>query len=205
MVRQLLDFPRLPLKGLFLLAFFYTLTRKRVHILFYRQLFFCVIFPQLIPDIPPYRLLISSYRADIVTSTPKMSVPLFIFQIRVFFEYHQTAFSLQVPHYLRYTVFRWDWNQHMYMIFTCFCLQYLHFLICTQFPKHRPYVVLDFSVDYLSSIFYFGAKTMWYLHSHVVCAKLLISSLIYLISPLVLICERLADLSHFTKGAFFCS
>ena len=47
-----------------------------------------------------YLLFVSSYSVDIVTSRPKMSVAILIFQIGVPVKYHQAALLFQIPHYL---------------------------------------------------------------------------------------------------------
>ena len=69
----------LPLKGLFLFALLCRLTRERVNVFFQRQLFFFIILLQLISYVFCNRLFIASYCIYIISSTPKISIAVFIF------------------------------------------------------------------------------------------------------------------------------
>ena len=72
------DFYRHAPKGAFLFAPFYWLTRERVNKLFYAQLIIFIILLQLIPYVLLDCLFIASYCIYIVSSTPEMSIPIFI-------------------------------------------------------------------------------------------------------------------------------
>ena len=72
------DFYRHAPKGAFLFAPFYWLTRERVNKLFYAQLIVFIILLQLIPYVLLDCLFIASYCIYIVSSTPEMSIPIFI-------------------------------------------------------------------------------------------------------------------------------
>ena len=72
------DFYRHAPKGAFLFAPFYRLTRERVNKLFYAQLIVFIILLQLIPYVLLDCLFIASYCIYIVSSTPEMSIPIFI-------------------------------------------------------------------------------------------------------------------------------
>jgi hypothetical protein len=76
-------------------------------------------------------------------------------------------------------------------------------IISTPFRLHSSLKILPTSaLIFLYIIFrrYFGANTIWYLHSHVVCAKLFMS--IWAKPPSVII-VRLANQHYYTSGGFF--
>ena len=64
-------------------------TRERVHVFFQTDLICCVIFFQLVSDILCYDSLVFPNRIYIISSAPKMSVSVFVFQICVPIKYHE--------------------------------------------------------------------------------------------------------------------
>ena len=78
-----------PLMVVFFLVPIYRLTRKRVNQLFHRQLFILFVFSHLIANIFFNRPFISSYRIYIISSTPKLAIPISIFHICKLIKYHQ--------------------------------------------------------------------------------------------------------------------
>ena len=127
-------------------------TRKRVYILFEAYLIAGYIFLQLIFHVLSYRFLISTDRIYIISSAPKMSVSVFVFQIRMSVEYHERTFSFQISHKVRYIYIRRDAHQHMYMIRTCFCFMYFYSFHFAQFPQYLSYICFYLPVYNLPSI-----------------------------------------------------
>ena len=78
----------MPLKGLYLFAPFYRLTRKRVYKLFYTQLIIFIVLLQLIPYVLLNCLFITSYCIYIISSTPEMPISILVFQIGILLKYH---------------------------------------------------------------------------------------------------------------------
>ena len=117
------------------LSFFVCSPKQLLH----HQLLFILILYQLVPDvflyrslIPPHRIDIIStapefHRIDIISTAPEFPVPVSVLQVREPVEYHQTALPLQVSHHARHAVLRRYRHQHMYMIGTGLCFQYLDF------------------------------------------------------------------------------
>ena len=101
-------------------------TRKRVYVLFEAYLITRDIVLQLIFHVLSYRFFISTDRIYVITSTPKMSIPIFVFQIRMSVEYHERTFSFQISHKVRYIYIRRYAHQHMYMIRARFCFMYFY-------------------------------------------------------------------------------
>ena len=64
-------------------------TRKRVNVLLERYLIYRNIFLQLIAYIGGNSFLVSTYCIDIITSTPEMPIPIFIFEVRMSIKYHK--------------------------------------------------------------------------------------------------------------------
>ena len=89
----------LSLKG-FLLCVLVLATRKQVNKLFQSYLVCDLIRCQLVSDILCYLLLISSHCIHIISSGPKVSISILIFQICMPIKYHQTTFSFQIPYNL---------------------------------------------------------------------------------------------------------
>ena len=69
------------------------LKRVDFEVLFHRHLIIFQIFLQLISNILFNLFCIFSYCINIISSTPKMSISIFIFEIRMPFKYHKCAFS----------------------------------------------------------------------------------------------------------------
>lgn len=109
---------------------------------------------QLVSDIFLYLLFVASYCIHIISSTPKMSIPVLVFHIRILFKYHQTTFSFEISHNLRNTILGWYRHKHMYMVFARFRFYDLDLLVLTQFSQHYPYIRFDLSVDYLAAVFW---------------------------------------------------
>lgn len=72
------DFLRLRLKALFYYLLFLA-TRERVDIFFHTYLVICDVLLQLISDVLFYRFFVSSNCIYIISSTPEMSISIFIF------------------------------------------------------------------------------------------------------------------------------
>ena len=142
----------LPLKRL-LLCLVVLATRKRVYVLLQRKLFHHAVFAQLIADVLLNRFLIATNCIDIVSATPKMAAPVFVFQIRVPVENHQRAFALQVTHELRHADVWRDTQKHVDMIRTCFGFENLHVLLFTQLTEYPPNIALQLPIYRLSTIF----------------------------------------------------
>ena len=99
-------------------------------------------------------LQFSYFISLIISSTPKMSIPVLVFHIRILFKYHQTTFSFEISHNLRNTILGWYRHKHMYMVFARFRFYDLDLLVLTQFSQHYPYIRFDLSVDYLAAVFW---------------------------------------------------
>ena len=123
---------------------------------------------------------------------PKISIPILVFQVWMHIKYHQWTFSFQVSHYTWNTIFWWNWQQQMYMIWHYVTFYYFYSFI---FTISRLY--------WINSIFrlYLGVNTIWYLHNHFVCDKLLCllaiikSSFLYFRAWTTLILSRKDDFS----------
>ena len=63
-------------------------TRKRVYIFSERHLLCRLIFRQLVSDIRFYRVTVCSRCVNIISSAPKMTIPVLILQIRMTVKYH---------------------------------------------------------------------------------------------------------------------
>ena len=106
---------RAPWRGV-LLCLGILATRKRVYELLYAHLIRYLICLQLLFDIFLYLLFISSYCIHEISSCPEMPVSIFILQICMPVEDHQTAFSFEISHYLWYTILWWDTDEHVDMM-----------------------------------------------------------------------------------------
>ena len=135
------------------MCLFIPATRKRVYILFERQLFHRLIFRQLILNIRCYCACIRSCRIDIVTSTPEMPIPIFVLQVCRTIKDHQGTFSFQVSHKLRHTQIRWNTYQHMNVVRTSLCFQYFYLFQIAQLTQDFSDIFFDLSIDYLTTIF----------------------------------------------------
>ena len=58
-----------------------------------------------------------------------MTIAIFVFHIGILFIDHETAFPLQIPHYLRHTVLWWNTDKHMDMIFARLCFYDFYSLV----------------------------------------------------------------------------
>ena len=67
--------------------------------------------------------------------------------------YHQARFPFEIPHYLRYTIFGRDAQQHMNMIWAGFCFQNFHFFLFTQLSQNFSYVFTYLPIYCKSPIF----------------------------------------------------
>ena len=65
-----------------------------------------------------------------------MSVPIFVFEIRMPIKDHQSTLALEGAHELCYTHIRWNADKHMYVIWTCFRFDDFHFHFPAQFSKN---------------------------------------------------------------------
>lgn len=130
-----------PLMVVFFLVPIYRLTRKRVNQLFHRQLFILFVFSQLIANIFFNRPFISSYRIYIISSTPKLAIPISIFHICKLIKYHQWAFPFQISHELRNAIFGWYTHQHMNMIWTCLGFNYFYTLSLAENSQYLPNLI----------------------------------------------------------------
>ena len=81
-----------------------------------------------------------------------MPIPISILQICKPIEYHQSAFSFQIPDKVRYTYAWWYTQQHMDMIFACFRFYNFHVFLFTQFSKYLSDFCLQFPIYNLSPI-----------------------------------------------------
>ena len=70
----------------------------------------------------------------VVTSAPKMPVPVLVFQIGELVKYHQAALPFEYPHEFAYTQLRRYCYQHMDMVFTRICLYDFHSLASLTYP-----------------------------------------------------------------------
>lgn len=113
-----------------------------------------------------------------VSTTPKWRFHCLYFQIRMFLsEYVSRTFPFKYPLFLTCTeYFGWNSYQHMYFVVWHYFLLPLLFrfpFLLHNVPSICPTSAFDIFVYYLTTIF--GGKTTWYLHSHLVCAKLFLS------------------------------
>ena len=83
-----------------------------------------------------YRCLIESHGTDIVPLGPKVTIPKLLLQICVFIKQHQCALPLEISHKLRYTQFRWNTHQHVYVIRHQMPFYKLYILIRAQLFKY---------------------------------------------------------------------
>jgi len=86
---------------------------------------------QLIFDVLCNRLFIPPNCIYVLPSAPEVTIPVFVFQIGVSVEYHQTAFPFEIPHELRYTQTGWNAHQHMDMIRARLCFYDFHTFLLT--------------------------------------------------------------------------
>ena len=128
-------------------------TRKRVNVLFEGHLFIRLILVQLMADVFLDCLFVGPYRTHEVSPTPEMSVPIFIFQVRVTIKYQQGTFPLQIPHELRHAQVRRDAHQHVNVICTRFRFQNLHLLLLAQCSKDLTDACFYLPIHDLSPIF----------------------------------------------------
>ena len=68
----------------------------------------------LFTDILDYCSLIHTCRTDKIAFAPEMTIPKLMLKIRELLEYHQTAFSFQIVHYLGNTIFGMNFDTHIY-------------------------------------------------------------------------------------------
>lgn len=106
-------------------------TRKRVHKLFQIYLVCYFIFSQLISYVLLYLLFVASHCVYEIFSCPKMSISILIFQICMSIKYHQRTLSFQIPHKLCHTYVWWYFHQHVYVVWACFCFDYINFFLFT--------------------------------------------------------------------------
>ena len=131
-----------PLKWLPVFCLVVLATRERVDIFFQAYLIRCKIFFQLIPYVFCYHPFVLSYGIYKISSTPKVPIPILVFEICVPIENHQRTFALEETHELCYTKIRWNTHWHMYMIRACFCFDYFHLfslgIVFAVFPLYLP-------------------------------------------------------------------
>ena len=99
-----------------------------------------------------------------IPSTPKISTPILVFQIRMSVEYHQRTFALESPHKLWYTHIRWDTHQKMYVVGACFSLNNFHFHFSTQ--------LFDYFYDILTYCFVYHLSSIFWCEYHMVFAPI---------------------------------
>ena len=88
----------------------------------------------------------------IIPSAPIMSVPVFVLQLGMSVEYHQTAFTFQVSHVLCHSHVRWYCYEHMDVIWATFRFYDFYSPSFTQLSKNFSYICLEFPIYLLSSM-----------------------------------------------------
>ena len=87
-----------------------------------------------------YSSFVLPYGIYIISSRPKMSVPILALQVCVLIEYHQCTFTLQISHKLRYCHMWRYFDQHMYVIRAALCFYDIDVSILTQLSQYLSYV-----------------------------------------------------------------
>ena len=98
--------------GAFGLAFLFA-TLEKVFVLSESLLILKFVFFKLVLDILRDLFGVLPHGIYAVSSTPKRSVAVLVFQIRMPLMYDQTAFSLEKSHKACHTHFRWNLYQHV--------------------------------------------------------------------------------------------
>lgn len=110
------SFPTNP-KGLLLFSC------ERIYVFLHTYLIAHYIFLQLCTYVFFYLFCILPYCINIIASTPKVAIPIFIFEICKFVKNHQRTFPFEVSYNLLYRVFGRDSHKHRDMILTIpFCM-----------------------------------------------------------------------------------
>ena len=94
-----------------------------------------------------------------------MSVPVFVLQVGMSVEYHQTAFTFQVSRVLCHTHVRWYCYEHMDVIWATFRFYDFYSPSFTQLSKNFSYICLEFPIYLLSSI-------LWGKHNMILASPL---------------------------------
>jgi hypothetical protein len=97
-------------------------------------------------------LFIHSHCTHIVSLTPEVPVPIFVLQVRMPLKDLQRTLPLQLSHHTRYTVLRWNTQQHVDVIRHHVPFDYLHPLLLAQFHQNLFFVFPYLIVDYFSPI-----------------------------------------------------
>ena len=116
----------------FVLCLVILATRKRVQKLFEGHLFIRKIFIQLVADIFLDCFFVTPDRIHIVTATPKMTVPILVFQVCMTIKNHPRTFALQIPHELGYAQVRGSTDKHMDVVRTRLSFVDFHFLLLAK-------------------------------------------------------------------------
>ena len=67
--------------------------------------------------------------------------------------YMDRTLTLDVAHYLRHSIFRWNRDQYVHMVWTQSPFQYLAFSVRSQFSQHWPQLLPQFPKQLLLTIF----------------------------------------------------
>ena len=134
-------------------------TRKRVDVFLYRHLISNLILFELILDILCYLFRILSRSVHIISSTPKLAIPVFVLEIAVPLENYQATFPFEEPYETGYAHFWRYLYKHMYMVRTYFRFYYIHLFPVAQ----RSQYFTDFHsvvfIEYFSAILWCSWQT----------------------------------------------
>ena len=101
-------------------------TRKRVSWVGDTQLINFLVFFKLVCYVFFYCRSIFACCVNIISSAPKLSISICKFHISPPLEYHQTTFSLEIPHKPRNRELWWYAQQQMCVVWTYFSFHYLY-------------------------------------------------------------------------------
>ena len=90
------------------------------------QLVTQLVFVELVFDVFLNSLCVLSCGVNIVSSAPKFSVSIFIFQLRELFIDHSCTFPFEISHKLRNRNFGRDFYENVDMVRACFCFQKIY-------------------------------------------------------------------------------
>ena len=132
----------------------------------------------------PEFFCIFSYGIYVISSAPKIPVSILVFQVCMPVKYHRELFPFKYPIISDTLYFAVSSPTCVYGQDNILPLLFL-------FLSHNSLTIFPTSAFiclYIICLLYFGAKTMWYLHSHLVCAKLFFDDLFILLPPILFWC-----------------
>ena len=106
------------------------------------------------PDVLGYLRFILTYRINVVASTPEHPTTILELQIAELFINHQATLTLQIPNEAGYTHLGRYLEQHMDMVRTALCLNYLHTFPLAELSQDFSYSSFLLAIENLPAIFW---------------------------------------------------